>query len=912
MRILSLLPLILILVLSSCADESFKPNNLISQDQNQAALEEEALLSGAPFVQSMSLSSGTYPLGSQIVIQVVFSKRVVHSGTHTIAATLNSGPITFTYLNQPDDYTLNFSYNVSPGDVNNANITLASSISTTDIIKDNADQEAVYTLSETSFPAVVIDGVIPNITNITTNTSVTYLQGETLSFTVDFSENMINTNSFLEVNIDGSNTNVPLSSQPTASSAIYSLVLSNGLEDLDGITLNPNLQGVISDSAGNLVNATLPAINTSNINIDTLGPEITNISFANLFSNQNDEVLTITSGTGADEMAIGFNTDCSSPSFVTYNATPSITLNQNSVNQVSVLLRDASGNVSTCATSSITHDNLAPNTTTITVANNASDIASDYSSWNAVSDNGPSGFLRFEYAVSTSTNEADIVTGGGWIDLALLTTYQITSGITLAGGGTYYTLIKSVDNAGNSAYIASAPWNVILSPERTTNIGLANRGTDFIKIAWGKPNDNGTAIEDYIIEYKLSSDSTWITINDGVNTKTNYTLNGLIAETSYDFRVRAFNGTNYGAWSPTLTKETLPNIEFFEQPFKAINIGGATDNAVVSFEDSNVISLNGSPLVTLNRGETHRFTASQFDVLEASSEFFVAGRRGSGSDVAKANMIWATSAQVGQQFYFNHNRDNPMQVNVYAFTASTVTIKRAGVDIETKTIAIDTGDVFSLSTFGSYELVSTGFVAVYTYAAGGGSRYTDPKPLLPASIDILGFPSSRGKLTSGTSGNNYTYIHSNSVSNTGTLTAGVTQDINAQGTNSLYRPNAVRIIASEPVVANSYADSNGNCSAPFVPVSFLKKRFGLNVQAEWVAFASDRATTITITAPGGGTSSYTLTRTGLDPKAPFYGRIAVTAAGTLFESTSPFQTWYEPRTDTGGARRDETVMFGWD
>ena len=114
------------------------------------------------------------------------------------------------------------------------------------------------------------------------------------------------------------------------------------------------------------------------------------------------------------------------------------------------------------------------------------------------------------------------------------------------------------------------------------------------------------------------------------------------------------------------------------------------------------------------------------------------------------------------------------------------------------------------------------------------------------------------------------------------------------------------------MVAASLADGNGNCTAPFLPISMMKKRFATNVGATWVAFASDRPAVITVTEPGGTTSSLTLMRSGTDPLSPYYGRLASQSEGTVYESSDRFGAWYEPNTDTNAANRDETIMFGFD
>lgn len=64
-----------------------------------------------------------------------------------------------------------------------------------------------------------------------------------------------------------------------------------------------------------------------------------------------------------------------------------------------------------------------------------------------------------------------------------------------------------------------------------------------------------------------------------------------------------------------------------------------------------------------------------------------------------------------------------MKVKVYAFTNSTVTITKNGAAVAdgVQAITAESGHVFTISSNGSYEINSTGFIMVYGYAKQGGS-----------------------------------------------------------------------------------------------------------------------------------------------------------------------------------------------
>lgn len=93
----------------------------------------------------------------------------------------------------------------------------------------------------------------------------------------------------------------------------------------------------------------------------------------------------------------------------------------------------------------------------------------------------------------------------------------------------------------------------------------------------------------------------------------------------------------------------------------------------------------------------------------------------------------------------------------------------------------------------------------------------------------------------------------------------------------------------------------------------MKKRFAINVFAEYVAFASLYDATITIIDPDdGSTSQVILTRTGINQNAPYSAYLTNMKAGTVFISDKRVQGWYEPNTNDYGAKDDETLLIGYD
>ena len=85
------------------------------------------------------------------------------------------------------------------------------------------------------------------------------------------------------------------------------------------------------------------------------------------------------------------------------------------------------------------------------------------------------------------------------------------------------------------------------------------------------------------------------------------------------------------------------------------------------------------------------------------------------------------------------------------------------------------------------------------------------------------------------------------------------------------------------------------------------------MSAQYVAFASLEAGDIDIIDPDtGAITTVSLVRSGTEELAPYKAYLTGQKAGTIYQSTVRFATWYEPSTDTGAADNDETILFGFE
>ena len=96
--------------------------------------------------------------------------------------------------------------------------------------------------------------------------------------------------------------------------------------------------------------------------------------------------------------------------------------------------------------------------------------------------------------------------------------------------------------------------NLSTAPGAPTGLSATHANGQAV-LNWTAPTNDGHAlITDYLVEYKLSSSSTWLPFNDGTSNNTTATVTGLTNGSSYDFRVSATNSTGTGVPSAIATR----------------------------------------------------------------------------------------------------------------------------------------------------------------------------------------------------------------------------------------------------------------------------------------------------------------------------------------------------------------------
>ncbi|MBP2230998.1 autotransporter-associated beta strand protein [Azospirillum agricola] len=279
-----------------------------------------------PTVTSVSATTadGTYKAGDTVTITVTFNRAVTVTGSPTLS--LGTGR-TATYTGGSGGTTLSFTYTVQAGD-SSADLDYASttalSLNGGSIVDGTTSMAATLTLAAPGAAnslgankAIVIDTTTPAVTAVAVPADATYATGQTMDFTVTFSEAVTVTGTpTLPITLDnGEVVQATYLSGSGGTALTFRYTVGSGKLDTDGIVLGSALSGgTIADAAGNAATLTLAnVVATAGVRIDSVGPTVAAVSSSTADG---------TYGTG-DTITI----EVSFSEAVTVSGTPTLTLN---------------------------------------------------------------------------------------------------------------------------------------------------------------------------------------------------------------------------------------------------------------------------------------------------------------------------------------------------------------------------------------------------------------------------------------------------------------------------------------------------------------------------------------------------------------------------------------------------------
>ncbi|MCM3174891.1 S-layer homology domain-containing protein [Paenibacillus sp. MER 99-2] len=218
----------------------------------------------------------TYKAGEKLDFTVVFTENVNVTGGRPYLKLNIDGTVREAFyapVSSPSQY-LQFSYTVQPGDNDTDGIQVVDSIQLNGASITNNTAEPVvlgngFGPSDTSVldTGIKIDTIIPSIVSVSYPPDKTYTTGEPLLFTVVFSENIsVNTlkgKPYLSLKIGETEVRAEADQYTSNGSnqIVFQYIVEDGLQDLDGITIDSELKlygGTIEDAAHNSINPLLP------------------------------------------------------------------------------------------------------------------------------------------------------------------------------------------------------------------------------------------------------------------------------------------------------------------------------------------------------------------------------------------------------------------------------------------------------------------------------------------------------------------------------------------------------------------------------------------------------------------------------------------------------------------------------
>ncbi len=247
----------------------------------------------APTISSVAVpANSTYRTGQNLDFTVNVSEYVTVTGTPQLPLTIGSTSVNaFYHAGGSTATALLFRHTVQPGETDADGITVGASLDLNGgTITDGADLPLTLTLNSVgSTTGVLVDGTAPSVTGVDVPGDDTYALGETLSFTVNFNENVV-------VNTTGGNPRIPLTigtntryatyvSNPVSDALLFTYTVVAGDNDTDGISVGTHIElngSAIQDIAGNAAALTLNAIGaTDGVRVDGVAPTVSTFSPAN-------------------------------------------------------------------------------------------------------------------------------------------------------------------------------------------------------------------------------------------------------------------------------------------------------------------------------------------------------------------------------------------------------------------------------------------------------------------------------------------------------------------------------------------------------------------------------------------------------------------------------------------------------
>jgi hypothetical protein len=247
----------------------------------------------APTISSVSApSNATYIVGQNLDFTVNFSEDVIvttNGGTPYLTLTIGSTPIHAAYLSGSYYGALTFRYTVASGDLDSDGITVGASITLNGgTIKDYAGNNTGLTLTSVgSTNGILVDGVVPTVSSVGVPSNSTYVSGQALDFTVNFSKVVTVVTSggtpYLTLTIGSAPVHAVYLSGSGTTALTFRYTVATGDLDTDGVAVGASItlnSGTLKDYVGNNSTLALNSVgSTAGVLVDAVAPSISSFTY---------------------------------------------------------------------------------------------------------------------------------------------------------------------------------------------------------------------------------------------------------------------------------------------------------------------------------------------------------------------------------------------------------------------------------------------------------------------------------------------------------------------------------------------------------------------------------------------------------------------------------------------------------
>ena len=190
-------------------------------------------------------------------------------------------------------------------------------------------------------------------------------------------------------------------------------------------------------------------------------------------------------------------------------------------------------------------------------------------SWTAPTDNG---------AAITGYDVQYRVTNGSWLEADHSGTGTTKRIAGLSPGTAYEVRVRATNAEGSGGWSPPASASTDADVPDAPAPPTLTAGSTWLEASWTAPAGNGAAVTDYDVQYRETG-TNWQTASH-VGTATTRRIEGLVADTAYEVRVRASNAVGAGGWSTPASGRTSASDGAAEGDVRLVNGGTEREGRV--------------------------------------------------------------------------------------------------------------------------------------------------------------------------------------------------------------------------------------------------------------------------------------------------------------------------------------------